>query len=106
MNIKRLVQSIGGNVTPPDGFIKEDPNSLVARLFSLAITLVVVSAVGYVIYSGYKFVIAQGDPGKIKEAQNTLTYAIIGMVVAIVAGLLTGFIYKAVTGQSLPAIPF
>lgn len=37
-------------------------------------------AVGYIIYAGYMWMIAAGDPQKTKMAQGTITWAIIGLV--------------------------
>ncbi len=45
-------------------------------------------AVGMVIYGGYMWMIAGGDPSKAKQAQGVLTWAIIGLLFLAVFGLL------------------
>jgi hypothetical protein len=42
-------------------------------------------AIGFIIYGGYQYVGSQGSPEKTSRAQNTITDALIGLAVAIVA---------------------
>lgn len=44
-------------------------------------------AVIVIIVSGIKFVTSQGEPQKIKDARNTLIWAILGLVIALSAEL-------------------
>ena len=44
-------------------------------------------ALGFVIYGGYMYIISQGDPGKVMKAKKTLTNAIIGTIIALVASV-------------------
>jgi hypothetical protein len=47
----------------------------------------------FVIQGGYMWIISAGDPGKVKQAQGTLTWAIIGLViVAVIFGVLKALI--------------
>lgn len=39
----------------------------------------------FLIYSGFLFVTAQGDPGKVGQARDMLKYCLIGVVVAVAA---------------------
>ena len=47
-----------------------------------------VIAVGFVIYGGYAFLTAGGDPGKIAKAKKVLTSAIVGILVALSATMI------------------
>lgn len=42
-------------------------------------------AIGFIIYGGFQYVGSQGSPDKTSRAQNTITDALIGLAVAIVA---------------------
>jgi hypothetical protein len=42
-------------------------------------------AVGFIIYGGIKYVLSQGEPDHIKQAQSTIINALIGLVIAIIA---------------------
>lgn len=39
----------------------------------------------YIIYAGYKYIASQGDSGQTEKAKLTLTYAIVGLTVIILA---------------------
>lgn len=49
-------------------------------------------AVGFVIVGGFKFVTSQGEPDGVKNARNTILNALIGLVIAIIATPIVGFI--------------
>lgn len=54
-------------------------------------------AFGFIVYSGFKFALSQGDPQKEKDARETAINAIIGMVIAIFAVVLVSFIGRQIT---------
>jgi hypothetical protein len=47
--------------------------------------IVGIASVIMIIFSGFKFITANGDPQAVSTARNTLIYAIIGLVVAVLA---------------------
>ena len=54
-----------------------------------------VIAVVMIVISGVKYTTSQGDPGKVQSAKNTILYAIIGLVIALLAFAITNFILNA-----------
>lgn len=60
-----------------------DLKSLLASLVDLAIVLGTIVAVLMFIWIGFQFVTAQGDEGKIKDAKEWFTYAVIGTAILI-----------------------
>lgn len=52
-------------------------------------------AVGFVIYGGYLYIMAQGDPGKVAKGKKTLTSAVIGTVIALAATVIVNTITVA-----------
>ncbi len=48
---------------------------------------VVISLV-FIIIGGYMWMTSAGNPDKVKQAQGTLTWAILGLVLILLAGLL------------------
>lgn len=48
-------------------------------------------AVAVIVYGGVKYVTSQGDPGKTKQAGQIIAYALIGLVVVLLAGAITVF---------------
>ncbi len=67
-------------------------------IMPIASILVVV----FIIYSGFKFVTAQGNPGKIAEAQQRLLWALIGAGVLLGAWGISQVIQNTVTGLITP----
>ena len=49
-------------------------------------------AVGFIIYGGIKYVISQGEPDNVQQAQNTVINACIGLVIAIFSTAIVAFI--------------
>ncbi|MSR76302.1 MAG: hypothetical protein EXS68_01795 [Candidatus Ryanbacteria bacterium] len=58
-------------------------------LFSAAVTIAFPIAVIFILWSGFLFVSAGGNPEKIKTARTTLLWAIIGLTVIIGAWTLS-----------------
>ncbi len=58
------------------------------------------AAVGVIIYGGIKYLTAQGDPSKIKQASQIIAYAIIGLVVVMIAGAIVAFATGAIGGAA------
>lgn len=57
-----------------------------------------VITVGFVIYGGFKYMIAQGESGQIVAAKKTITHAIVGLIIAAsavgIVSLVMGFFIK------------
>jgi len=56
-------------------------------------------AVIFLIAAGISFVTAQGDPEKVKKARDYVLYALIGVVVGVMAKGLTTFLEKIIKGE-------
>jgi len=61
-----------------------------------------IAAVIMVILSGFKYITAAGDSGKITSAKNTLIYALIGLVVAALAQFMVTFVLKSTNDSVTP----
>lgn len=67
-------------------------------IFSWAYAMAGLVAVVFIIKAGVEFMIAQGDPGKLQKAKRSLIYSIAGLVVVILASLLTSWAIGAIGG--------
>ena len=56
-----------------------------------------VAAIVMMIVAGIQMTTSAGDPGAVKKAKMTLTYAIIGLVVAILAYAIVNFVVRKVS---------
>ncbi|MCL2869193.1 pilin [Candidatus Saccharibacteria bacterium] len=54
-------------------------------------------AIIFIVYAGIRYVTATGQADKVKLAQKQLTYAIVGLIVAVVAFGITRFVVYWVT---------
>lgn len=64
-------------------------SALVADILDVVITIAIPIAILAIIYSGFLFVKARGNPAKLTEAKTTLLYTIIGIAVLLGAELLS-----------------
>lgn len=92
--------SLGEVLTPPD--ITPLPQStsadqaLIGRILTVTFTILGAVAVLVAVIGGIKFAGSQGDPQGTAKARNTIIYAIIGLIVAILARSLVDFVLTRV----------
>lgn len=72
----------------------DDANKLIGTLVNTLLFVVGALAVIMIIVGGIFYVISNGDAGKVARAKNTLTYAIVGLVVAFVAYAIVNWVLK------------
>ncbi len=62
--------------------------TVITTVYSIAGVL----SFGYLVYGGYKIIMSTGDPQKLKEGQDTVAYALAGVVVVVTSGVIFNFI--------------
>ncbi len=70
---------------------------LIKQLINFGFAAGGVTALVFIIISGIKFIQSKGDPKEAEGAKQTMTYAIIGLIVIVLAAAIVNFI-GAVTG--------
>jgi len=55
-------------------------------------------AIGFVIWGGIQYMIAQGDPGKVAKGKKTIMNAVIGLIIAMTASILSGAVSGIISG--------
>lgn len=73
----------------------EAKNGYLNSLLDAFIYVAVIVATIFIFVGGIKYLTSTGDPGRIASAKNTLQYAIIGLIVAIIARGIIGFVIKS-----------
>ena len=100
-----------GNDTENEGgdLIIENPLSpysdiwqLIMRIIDIAFNITIFVTAILIVYAGFVYITAGGQEEKIKTAQKTLTWAIIGLAIVILAKAIPPLIYELITGQKLP----
>lgn len=69
-----------------------DLYALIQQVLNTLILITIITAVIYLILNGLKFVTSGGDQAKAAEAQKGITYAIIGIIIAVSSSLLVQFV--------------
>lgn len=70
-------------------------DGLVANLMVWVYFAIGIVAVIIIIIGGIQYVISEGEPEKTKKAQATITYTIIGLIIALAAATIIGFVLGA-----------
>ena len=82
---------------PPDPLrTDENPIDLAMRIINMAILLAALVCTVILIVAGYSYITAAGDEQKIKKAGDTLTYAIVGLVICFISVILVQFVLNDV----------
>jgi hypothetical protein len=53
-------------------------------------------AAGFIVYGAVNYLMAQGESAKIKQASQTIAFAVIGLIVVLIATAVTNFIASGV----------
>src|SRR5882724_5566755 len=62
-----------------------DVKGLLCNIFGWVFTFFVIIAIFFVLYAGFKYLTAGGEEEKVHEANRTLIYAVVAIVVALLA---------------------
>ena len=65
---------------------------VVTNIIRGIISVLGVVAVVVIVVAGQRYIVAQGDPGKVTAARNMLIYAIVGLVIAILSFAIVSFL--------------
>lgn len=72
------------------------PDGVITRVTQLLITGVAAVSVIMIIIGGFKYVVASGDSNNIQSAKNTILFAVIGLVIALVAQAIVLFVLRKI----------
>lgn len=67
-------------------------DAVIPKIINLMLFIVGVLAVFMMIYGGIRYVLSGGDNTKVKDAKNTILYAIVGLIVAILGYAIVGWV--------------
>lgn len=62
------------------------------NVVDIVLRLVGLVAIAFIIYGGFQYLIARGEPSNIVKAKTTITRAVIGLVVGIASSAIVGFL--------------
>lgn len=85
----------GVGVEPPLPF-----HELISKLFGCGVSLVGGVAILFIIYGGFLLLTSKGDPSRIRMGKEYVTYAIVGLLLAIFS-----FVLVEVIGVTIFQLP-
>ncbi len=74
----------------------KDVQELLNNVIDAILQIVGVIAVAMIVYGGIQYMISGGEEKKLESAKKTITYAVVGLVVVILAGAIINFIIATV----------
>jgi cytochrome bd-type quinol oxidase subunit 2 len=77
-------------------------NGVFTQLTSIALAIVGALSVTMLIWGGVRYIISGGDSKKITDAKNTILYAIIGLIIAVLAYAIVRFVLNTIGSYSTP----
>lgn len=93
-----LVSPTFAQETPPE---LPEAFPIVYKALEFIFSFMVIVTAAMVVYGAYMWMLSAGDPQKVKQAQGTLTWAIIGLVFFIMVRVFLDFILR-LFGVELP----
>ncbi|MCL2371265.1 pilin [Candidatus Saccharibacteria bacterium] len=73
-----------------------DPGDVAGLIMNVLVWLVAALAVAFIVIGGIKYVTSGGDEKKVASAKNTILYAVIGLVVALLANVIIRIVLGAI----------
>ena len=96
--------TLKGGVTSAQGAgvdnVASDPESLVKQFVNIFLFAVGALSVIMPIWGGVRYTTSAGDSNKVQAAKNTVLYAIVGLVIAILAYAIVNMVIGKITSGS------
>ena len=73
-----------------------DLPTIVKTVINVILYILGILAVVFIIYGGIKYTMSGGDSAKVKSAKDTIMYAVVGLIVAILAYAIVNFAITSV----------
>lgn len=77
--------------------VSGDLGTVIQKIISIMTTVIIIGAVVMIIVGGFQYVFSQGDEKALGKAKNTILYAIVGIIVALLARIIVNFALTAIT---------
>jgi hypothetical protein cdiviTM7_00647 len=73
-------------------------NGVFGRITNVVLLAVGIISVVVLIYGGLRYILSGGDAKKVTDAKNTILYAIIGLIISLLAYAIVNFVLNSVIG--------
>lgn len=96
--LQRGINHGKGDGVPTELFDFSGKGGIFSQIINIMLFLVGVLSVIMLIWGGLRYVISRGDSKAVEAAKNTILYAIVGLIVAIMAYAIVRFVVTSFTG--------
>jgi hypothetical protein len=69
----------------------------IQMILSIVIGIVGALCLLFITIGGFRYILSQGDPGAIAKAKGTIVYALVGLIVVILAEAIVAFVFGSIT---------
>jgi hypothetical protein len=92
----------GAEAARPDGVPTNlvGQSGLLTQITTTVLYIVGIISVFMLIFGGIRYITSGGDSKKVTEAKNTILYAIIGLVIAVLSFAIVQFVLSAIGAQT------
>ena len=99
-----LTVSEGAEAARAEGMPAEliGPEGIFNQITSVALGVIGAVSVIMLIWGGLRYIISGGDSKKITDAKNTILYAIIGLIIAVLSYAIINFVLNSISSVSTP----
>jgi hypothetical protein len=84
----------GGTNCPAQSQTEDTVNNAIEDGLNIFSAIVGIAAVIMIIFAGFKYITAGGDSSKINSAQQTIIYAVVGLVIVALAQIIVRFVLR------------
>lgn len=95
MDILRIFADLKSSISDATNNMPKNTGINIVDILNWVYAFAGLVAAGFVVYGAINYVLTQGDPGKIKQASQTIAFAIIGLIVVLLAAAITNFVVGA-----------
>lgn len=99
VNTVRVILGISDNNSWDQGG-KDYTVAQIQDVFNWAYTVAGIVAVIFIIKNAVNYMVSHGDPGKTKQATQGIIYAVVGLVIVLLAAMITTFVITAINGAN------
>lgn len=78
------------------GVGENDLYGLIKNIINLLLAVIGIVAVIMIIVGGIRYTTSAGDPGQTKNARDTIVYAVVGLVIAIMSYAIVNFVLSKI----------
>ncbi len=83
---------------PVNAFNKDTIPAIISAITQYVFFAGGVLSIAMIIYGGFVMITSAGNPQRIQSARRVITYAVIGLALMLMAGLIVGLVGRALTG--------